>query len=261
MLVLSRRESDKVLFPSLGISVEVLRIQGNKTRLGISAPDDVPILRHEIAGLKDIEFAPGEGSQADRLRHLVHSMRGHLDATATQLNQLHTSLDQSGNDSAQTIIDQLFGELRALEKEAHQVLEDSGKQFNVTPQALLVEDSAAERKLLEAYLDVSGFAVTTAKDGRDALDYLSLHAPPDVVLLDMMMPRMDGVEFVKNVRSDPKLKQLSIFALTGLEQHELSQLGIPTGPEGVNQWYTKPVDPKSLVHDVAVHLTSLATVA
>ena len=52
MLVLSRRESDQILFPSLGIAVEVLRVQGNTARLGISAPTEIPILRHEIADLK-----------------------------------------------------------------------------------------------------------------------------------------------------------------------------------------------------------------
>ena len=57
MLVLTRKESEKILFPSLGISVEVLRVRGNKTQLGIDAPIDVPILRHEIADLKAIEFA------------------------------------------------------------------------------------------------------------------------------------------------------------------------------------------------------------
>ena len=45
MLVLSRGETEKVLFPTLGISVEVLRVRGNLTRLGIDAPPDVPILQ------------------------------------------------------------------------------------------------------------------------------------------------------------------------------------------------------------------------
>ena len=63
MLVLSRRESDKVLFPSLGISVEVLRVQGNKTRLGITAPADVPILRHEIAGFEGDRIRPRPAAQ------------------------------------------------------------------------------------------------------------------------------------------------------------------------------------------------------
>lgn len=75
MLVLSRREADKILFPSLGITVEVLRVQGNRTRLGINAPADVPILRHEIADLKEIEFAPGKQTNDNRLRELVHAIR------------------------------------------------------------------------------------------------------------------------------------------------------------------------------------------
>lgn len=258
MLVLSRRESDKILFPSLGISVEVLRIQGNKARLGIEAPDNVPILRHEIATLKDIDFVPDGNKQSDCLRELVFTIRNRLDATANHLNLLHTTLDGVDNGVAQSLIDDLFGELRSLEKEAHQILEASGVPINHTPQALLVEDSAAERQLLEAYLDLSGFNVTTAADGRDALDYLSMHARPDVVLLDMMMPRIDGPEFVRQVRSDPTMQGLSIFALTGMDPEELD---IPTGPDGVDQWYSKPVDPKALVHDVAEYLTNLAAVA
>ena len=255
MLVLSRRESDKILFPSLGISVEVLRIQGNKTRLGIEAPADVPILRHEIAGLKDIEFSAGEQTQAGQLRGLVYAIRSRLDAAATRLNQLHSSLDAVGDNQAQSLIDDLFGDLRSLETEAHHVLENSEIPVNQTPQALLVEDSAAERKLLEAYLDICGFDVTTAADGQDALDYLSMHARPDVVLLDMMMPRIDGPEFVRQVRSDPSLKGMSIFALTGMDPNELD---LPTGSQGVDQWYSKPVNPKALVHDVAEYLTEKA---
>ncbi len=252
MLVLSRRESDKILFPSLGISVEVLRVQGNTTRLGISAPAEVPILRHEIADLKAIEFAPGKKQNDDRLKALVHAIRSRLNTASVNLNQLHASLDDMANETAQSLIEELFGELQKLEREANQVLEDSGVPVNQTPQALLVEDSATERQLLEAYLDLSGFNVTTAEDGQDALDYLSLHARPDVVLLDMMMPRIDGAAFVRKVREDPKLRGLSIFAISGSERRDFD---IPTGPEGVDRWYQKPLNPKALVSDVATHLT------
>ena len=256
MLVLSRKESDKVLFPSLGISVEVLRVQGNKTRLGVTAPEDVPILRHEVADLKGIEFAPGKQVSDERLRNLVHAIRHRLDVAAVSLNRLHTSVDADGDTAMQQLIENLFGELRLLEREANQVLEDSGVPVNQTPQALLVEDSATERQLLGAFLEVSGFNVTSAKDGQDALDYLSMHARPDVVLLDMMMPRLDGPGFVRAVRSDPKLRGLSIFALSGGDRDEFD---IPTGPEGVDRWYDKPINPKALVCDVATYLTNAPT--
>lgn len=250
MLVLSRRESDKVLFPSLGISVEVLRVQGNRTRLGISAPPDVPVLRHEIADLKEIEFAPGRTVNDKRLGDLVHAIRARLDAAAVYLNQLYASADEREAEQTQDLITKLFHELQHLEREANHVLDESGAPVNATPQALLVEDSATERQLLESYLDLCGFQVTTAEDGQHALDYLSLHSKPDVILLDMLMPRLDGPEFVRAVRSDPKLRGLTIFALTGMEPGDVE---LPLG--GVDRWYTKPVDPKQLVADVATHVT------
>lgn len=49
MLVLSRREDDKILFPNLGISVQIVRIDGKKARVGVQAPRDVHILRHELS--------------------------------------------------------------------------------------------------------------------------------------------------------------------------------------------------------------------
>ena len=251
MLVLSRRESDKVLFPSLGISVEVLRVQGNKTRLGITAPDDVPILRHEIADLKNVDFTPSGKKNRDRLRHLVYAIRTRLDAAALGLNELHRSLDEKSPEDAQRLIEELFMELSGLEREANRVLEDDGLSINETPQALLVEDSPTERTLLEAYLELTGFEVVTAPDGQDALDYLSLHSPPDIVLLDMQMPRVDGATFVRNVRSDRKLDKLPIFALSGMQHDEVE---VPLGGGGVDRWYVKPIDPRTLVSEVAEHL-------
>ena len=52
MLVLSRREDDKIVFPNLGITVEVLRIAGRSVRLGVKAPANVRVLRHELAETK-----------------------------------------------------------------------------------------------------------------------------------------------------------------------------------------------------------------
>jgi carbon storage regulator CsrA len=49
MLVLSRKVKDKIVFPTLGISLHILRIAGNRVAVGIDAPSDIPVLRHEIA--------------------------------------------------------------------------------------------------------------------------------------------------------------------------------------------------------------------
>lgn len=50
MLVLSRRKDDRVLFPNLGISVHILRVDGNRVRIGVEAPPEVKVLRHELQG-------------------------------------------------------------------------------------------------------------------------------------------------------------------------------------------------------------------
>ena len=56
MLVLTRKETEKILFPTLGVTVELLRIRGNKARIGIEAPTEIPVVRQELSGLKSVEF-------------------------------------------------------------------------------------------------------------------------------------------------------------------------------------------------------------
>lgn len=246
MLVISRRESDRVLFPTLGISVEVLRIQGNRARLGISAPPEIPVLRHEIATLKDIEFASDGAGCHKRLRDVAFAVRHRLNTAADALNRLHRHLDKQNNPDAQTMITALFRELQRLEKETNQILEDA--TVKVQPaSALVVEDNACERKLLAAVLELNGFEVFTATDGQDALDYLSMHAPPDVVLLDMVMPRCDGHQFIKEIRSQPRWHHLKILALSGMTAAEAD---VNVGSGGVDAWFCKPVNPQSLVNEI-----------
>ena len=87
-----------------------------------------------------------------------------------------------------------------------------------TAHVLIVDDDREIRDLLARFLTKHGYRVTTAQDGQDALEFLSMHAKPDAVLLDMMMPRIDGPAFVRAVRANPKLRGLSIFAISGSER-------------------------------------------
>jgi carbon storage regulator CsrA len=87
MLVLSRKETDKIVFPTLGITVEVLRIRGNVAKIGVDAPSEVPIYRHELTDRKHLEFSTDQDSSAS-LRQLIHAVRHRLDAAAEALNRL-----------------------------------------------------------------------------------------------------------------------------------------------------------------------------
>ena len=225
MLVLTRRESEKVLFPTLGISVELMRIQGNKARLGINAPKDIPVIRHELTERTPSELVPVGGDANRPLRELANTVRMRIDWASTALDKLRESIGAEGEKHAREIVNELYRELESLEKEANQLVEwpDTARRKHI----LIVEDSAVERKLMAAVLELSGLSVTTADDGHEALEFLSMHAKPDAVLLDMFMPRCDGPEFVNQVRSNSNLADLIIFAVSGF---------IARTPDGRRAW-------------------------
>ena len=209
MLVLTRRQNEKVLFPTLGISVEVIKAGANKARLGISAPDHVPVLRHELADRDSLALAPKGSVSQKQFESLAQAVRHQLDRAACALEDLNAQREKSIADRSGEIVKQLYGELEVLEKQANSLVEwsDAAKSTHI----LVVEDSVVERKLMTGLLELNGMTVTAAGDGLEALEFLSLHAPPDAVLLDMMMPRCDGPEFVKQVRSRPQYEELKIL--------------------------------------------------
>ena len=81
------------------------------------------------------------------------------------------------------------------------------------PVVMIVDDSLTVRKITSRLLSREGFAVLTAKDGVDALQLLAEHVP-DVILLDIEMPRMDGFEFTKTMKNDAKLARIPIIMIT-----------------------------------------------
>lgn len=247
MLVLSRKETDKVMFPTLGITVEVLRIRGNTTRLGIDAPSDVPVQRHELADLKSIDFTSEEDDRA-KLTGLLHAVRRRLDSAALALNRLHQHSDNNDDTVARSLVLEVFRELQSLDQDATDALDSSN-----TPvaQVLLVENDDNEGALLAGYLRLNRFGVTVTCDGEDALNYLSLHAPPDVILLNIRMPRCDGPCLVRGIRSNKELDQVKLFAVSA---EDPSSLDIPTGPDGIDGWFRKPIDVEQLQSEIAKEL-------
>ncbi|MCA9263950.1 MAG: response regulator, partial [Planctomycetales bacterium] len=113
--------------------------------------------------------------------------------------------------------------------------------------ALIVEDDDNERSLLAAYLRMRGYAVEEATDGISAIEYLKTHSNPDVVLVDMNMPRLNGAKMVSRIRHTPRWRDLRVFGVSGSER---SQWRLPLGERGVDRWFCKPVDPESIVHEI-----------
>lgn len=82
---------------------------------------------------------------------------------------------------------------------------------------LIVEDDADLREMMAQLLQLEGFQAETASNGREALQYLQQGDRPDVILLDLMMPIMDGWEFRRLQMRDPVLKSVPVVVLSALD--------------------------------------------
>lgn len=167
MLVLSRKENQRIVFPTLDITVEVVRVQGSKTRLGIDAPPDIPVLRQEVADLNSVEFTTDERTANQKLMDLNRTVRERIDSGCALLNLLHQHLER--DPTAQKLVLDVFQELGGLERAAGEVIEGDSKLGKRSPHALLLEQDENECQLLASCLRMNGFEVTTASDDRDAL--------------------------------------------------------------------------------------------
>ena len=83
---------------------------------------------------------------------------------------------------------------------------------------LIVEDDADLREMMAQLLTLEGFKAATVSNGREALQYLEGGEAPDVILLDLMMPVMDGWEFRRHQRADPELSRVPVIVLSALDQ-------------------------------------------
>ena len=102
---------------------------------------------------------------------------------------------------------------------------------------LVVDDSVDSAESLAKVLRVLGHVVHTAYDGQSALEAARLNAP-DIVMLDIGMPRMDGFEVARRMRNDPALKDVFLVALTGYGQDEDRR---QSQKSGFNAHFVKPV--------------------
>lgn len=114
--------------------------------------------------------------------------------------------------------------------------------MNTPATVLIVDDEASVRKLLELFLRNQGYTTLTAACGTDALAMVELHAP-DLILLDIMMPGMDGYEVARQLKADKATSNIPIIMLSALGEHGALLSGLEAGAE---DFLSKPVDSAEL---------------
>src|SRR5689334_4366748 len=138
MLVLSRKENEKVLFPNLGIAMQILRVGGGKVRLGIEAPNNVSVVRHEIAS--DEQLAEFSERLQGSVKNATHEMRNQLHATLLGLALVHKQLSYNLVDDAEETLTRLIDNMSGLDAElgkTHREINGSSRR-----KALVVEDNS-----------------------------------------------------------------------------------------------------------------------
>jgi CheY-like chemotaxis protein len=111
---------------------------------------------------------------------------------------------------------------------------------------LVVDDDPVIQRLLQVNFEMEDYEVVTAGDGAEGLER-ARDSQPDVILLDVMMPKMDGIAVAKALRADPATADLPIVMLTAKAQAADIQAGREVG---VNVYVTKPFDPLELLETV-----------
>ncbi|WCL47850.1 response regulator [Leptospira sp. GIMC2001] len=112
---------------------------------------------------------------------------------------------------------------------------------------LIIDDSAVFRKIVTVHLKTAAFEIIEAVDGLDALEKLKT-TKVDLIVSDMNMPNMDGIEFVKSIKTDPIHKFTPIIMLTTESQDDKKKLGLEAGARA---WLTKPFSPEDLLSTIS----------
>ena len=124
------------------------------------------------------------------------------------------------------------------------------KDQEKTPTVLVVDDNQENLELLQAYLEDVDCRTVPARDGPEALEII-VNSAPDLILLDVMMPKMSGFEVCKRIKNDPKTSDIPIIMVTALNEFGDIERGIDSGTD---DFISKPVNKLELLARVKTML-------
>lgn len=273
MLVLSRKAGQGIVLPELDVAVRILDA-GKTIRLGVDAPDSITVLRDEVYRSAESRPARHRGSEplgrresmarpdaaaeapAERLMHLI---RNHVNKISLAM-QLAERARQTGDDAvigeAESRMQSHLDELAEWCSPAaeQQLATAFGAVYLEPPEEnadpgrgrlLVVEDDRDEREMFASLLQQEGYAVTTAADGREAIETLKRRAGAfDALLVDMQMPVLSGAEMIHHARRQNILADAPVLVVSGRCP---ADYGLPLGADGASCWLPKPISPPLLL--------------
>ena len=111
---------------------------------------------------------------------------------------------------------------------------------------LIAEDNAVNRELLRELLEIRGYAVMEACNGEEALDQIA-KIQPDILLLDLSMPVLDGFGTIERIRKNPSFKSLPVMAVTAYAMQGDQEKILASGFDG---YLSKPINPTALQQEL-----------
>jgi len=232
MLVLSRREAEKVLFPALGITVEVTRVQGKTVRLGIDAPHEIRIVRGELNQFQSSDLVsknPIPSSDQTQVQRC-------LDAANLAIHLASNQLKQELNEQAETALENALQCLQELELavvgnsqtvEQTAAVREAGTKYRVSakptcPIAAIISSQENLRGRLARLLTQKGFRVVEFAEETSLLKYIRSYEQPAVVLAESVPQASLNPGSV--IAADDQEIELRISGIPGLRRNRISFL-------------------------------------
>ena len=236
MLVLSRKEDQKILIPGLDIAIKVIRCKNASVTLGFDAPREIRIARDELEpGVSVAEPQLAKFLQ-DKIQSYPndqqHDIRDQFNVISMALQMLLDEIESGELTDVNEVFDRVCQGLSGLKATPNDT-----EAF-----VLVVEDDLNERELLAGILRMNGYLVATASNGKEAMDFLQENDTPAFILVDMHMPGGNGADLVREIRNSLMFNHVRVYVVSGMDKND-SDLSI----ESVDRWYAKPLAPQKLI--------------
>lgn len=263
MLVLTRRENERIVLPTVNTTIQVVRIAGSTVRLGIDAPANVPVLREELLNEKenpshrpqkvagpvgDKSHEPVESGQGDNKGNTISRAPQYeklLDCLALAFELADTHLANNKIAEARETIEKALELLR--QARAQHPLTVSPPKSSGQRVALVIEPPVKAGKSLSDVLRKSGYSVVSFTSGCRAIDYLASHGRPDLIVINLNENRHCGADTIRTIRQNPALRGVKLVALSDSRPAELQ---ISVGPQGVDYWFASQTCPERILQEI-----------